>query len=200
MKKLNFITVALLVFSAPSLQAVPILQVGACTDSSCTDYIANSTQGSDEDTAFASGNSFMLAVAGAWKKDVFQLGGQYAEGSLLGDDWSNLDSTLSSFNGKGAILIASVENGILNGKDGSGLSITMGGNVLDPFLFGQDSYFPNNHYPVKNDVSDFLFFDLGNIFGPFSYTVAKNGQPDGLTDIPDFQGSGSGDGVIKYIY
>jgi PEP-CTERM putative exosortase interaction domain len=82
---------------------------------------------------------------------------------------------------KGAVLMASVADGSL--ADATGL--TVGGNTY--FATSTVSFFSNNHDPVKDNLSDFLFFDIGDF--------AKN---TGV--VPNFTtGSGSADGEIKML-
>jgi hypothetical protein len=165
-----------LVAATASVYATPVLQVGApASGGTCAagPYVLNtssSTNPTENDTAIVSGNS--LCVAGVYGPNTLFLGGQY----LSGDDWSDLKDTgpVSGWDGKGAVLIAAVPDGQLASALGS-LKIN---NVL---AFGGSATFqgsfPNNHDPVKDSVSDFLFFDIGDF--------------DELTGgVPNFQNSG----------
>ena len=143
-----------------AVHAVPVLQVGAPSsggDCATGPYIQNtgsSTNPTESDTAISNGNS--LCVGGVYGNGVLLLGGKYSTGS----DWNTVNSALpDSFDGKGAILIASVAEGKL--ADAAGLTI----NGISAFLTGTSgisSIFPNNHDPLKDFTADFLFFDIGN--------------------------------------
>ncbi|KHE91031.1 MAG: choice-of-anchor N protein [Candidatus Scalindua rubra] len=176
--------------SPMTTMAVPILQVGVEDGSGgYIAYQANSSAPTETDTAITSGND--IVVAGVYKRaDVLLLGGQYSDGAstpVTGLDWSDFSygngsqSFPSTFNGKGAVLMASVADGSL--ADATGL--TVGGNTY--FATSTVSFFPNNHDPVKDNLSDFLFFDIGDF--------ARN---TGV--VPDFAGGpGSADGEIKML-
>jgi hypothetical protein len=156
--------------------AVPVLQVGAPAGSGdigiYADYNDPPPPPVEEDTAITSGTS--IYVAGVYQNKVFNLGRQYGSG----DDWSDFGRP-AEFDGKGAILLVSVPNG-------SSGSITVNGNAAFYSNLTED-YFPNNHAPLKDDISDFLFFDIGN----FSKTI-------GL--VPDFASeTGTADGEIKTL-
>lgn len=150
-----------------SALAVPTLQLGIPNGSG--GYVANQTIGSDEDTAFTTATPFTLAIAGVQSKDnVVQLGGQYTSTSpkpLTGEDWSDFSRPMA-FNGKGAILVASVPNGtLLDGfasTSGFTTSLLVGG--IAPFYADEaDSQIKEiggNHFPAKDAVSDFFFFTL----------------------------------------
>ena len=207
MKKL--ICFILMLGMAATTYAVPTLQVGApagAGDSGAyADYQLFLTNPTETDTAVTYGNT--IFVAGAFgPKDLF-IGGQYTDpaDSLItlgiapgtqGSDWTDFtgpapDKTPfpSDFDGRGAILLASVPDG----SSGS-LTIDLGLGDISPFFTSDDmSFFPNEHDPVKAEISDFLFFDIGS----FAEIEA----------VPDFcesgeQGcgsSGSGTGQIKTV-
>ncbi len=154
--------------------AVPILQVGAPAGSSDSgsyaDYIGSLTNPTENDTAVTYGST--LLVAGQYKNDaVDNLGGQYSTGS----NWSSFITPSSPdetvFDGaSGAVLLASIPDGSL---DSSVFSLVIYSSLapstpINPFYFSEEfSFFPNNHAPLSDSVSDFLFFDIGN----FSNTV-----------------------------
>lgn len=79
------------------------------------------------------------------------------------------------------MLLASVADGRLN--DAAGLLV----NGNSSFFTSATSLFPNDHAPVKDGVSDFLFYDIGDF--------TKN---PGV--VPDFaDGTGAADGEIKTL-
>lgn len=156
--KTKYIALSLAVaglFTTAQAWAVPVLQIGApggFGEGTYADYQGSSTSPTEDDTAITSGGT--LYVGGVYQNNkVLSLGGQ----SNGGTDWSSFGRP-TDFNGHGAILLVSVPDGTL----ASALaSLTVGGN----FAFYSDeanSFFPNNHAPVKDAVSDFLFFDIGD--------------------------------------
>lgn len=208
MKKL--IGFILMLGMAATTYAVPTLQVGAPAGSgdsgAYADYQLFLTNPTETDTAVTYGNT--IFVAGAFgPKDLF-IGGQYTDPAnplitrkiapgTKGLDWTDFSdgsghdktSFPSDFDGRGAILLASVPDG----SSGS-LTINLGLGDISPFFTSDDmSFFPNEHDPVKAEISDFLFFDIGS----FAEIEA----------VPDFcesgeQGcgsSGSGTGQIKTV-
>lgn len=70
------------------------------------------------------------------------------------------------FNGHGAVLLAAVPDGA------SGGSLTVDGAKPFHTSLTLNNFFPNNHSPLKDDISDFLFFDIGDF--------SKN-----LDEVPD---------------
>jgi len=171
MKKILLVAVF---FVLPSLAlAVPVLQVGAPAGSSDSgtyaDYIGNLTDPTEEDTAVTSGST--LYVGGVYQqKSVLNLGGKYDTGS----DWTSFNgppdegglSFPSIFDGKGAVLMASIPDGSL--LDTSSFSLVLYDQsapsvAINSFYSSENlTFFPNNHAPVKDAVSDFLFFDIGD--------------------------------------
>lgn len=172
---------AALVLAAISAQAVPVLQVGAPGgpgQGTYADYLTSSSSPTEADTAITNGNT--LYVAGVYQQaSVVNLGGLYAGGA----DWGSMtyakDQYFASvFNGKGAVLMATVAEGATG---------TLKVNGLDAFYSSDTSLFPNNHDPVKDTTADFLFFDIGN----FQRLTGA---------VPDFASeTGSADGEIKSL-
>ena len=173
MKKL--IGFILMLGMAATTYAVPTLQVGApagAGDSGAyADYQLSLTNPTETDTAVTYGNT--IFVAGAFgPKDLF-IGGQYTDPAnplitrkiapgTKGLDWTDFSDGKtpfpSDFAGRGAILLASVPDG----SSGS-LTIDLGLGDISPFFTSDDmSFFPNEHDPVKAEISDFLFFDIGS--------------------------------------
>ncbi len=120
---------------------------------------------------------------------------------LSGEDWSSFLS-MTYFDGKGAILVASTPNGVLtdNFEGTLRFSSPLTVNGSDPFYASEaNSYLGDNHFPAQDKVADFFFFDLGNIFGPLGWsekTISKNKsvievETNTLVSVPDFQGSGT---------
>lgn len=157
--------------------AVPTLQLGApaaAGDSGIyADYQASTSNPTESDTAITFGTTVYLA--GAYGPKTQALGGKYGGGS----DWSDFGRP-AAFNGHGAILVVSVPEG----QSGT-LKINLGSGWVDPFYTSlTESYFPNNHAPVKDGISDFMFFDVGSF--------------NNLGSVPDFASeSGSAAGEIK---
>lgn len=151
--KTIWLSIPALLLWAGQVWAVPTLQVGVPLNDGYAVY--TSIEG-DEDTAFTSGNT--LAVAGLYENKVENLGGWYGSG----DDWTAFGLP-AAFALKGAILVAAVPEA----QVGS-ITLRIGNPAapeLSPFagsLGAGDSYFPNKHDPLKNHVSDYFFFDLGN--------------------------------------
>lgn len=161
MRKL-FLTFSLLsFFSSSATWAVPALQIGVADG--LGGYVDYTTVGNDQETAFTHGN--VLSVAGAYQNSrVLNLGGKFGKGP----DWSGFHLP-SAFDGQGALLLISVANGTLaNGFNGVPLSSPVSiaidnGAPLAPIWASEDtSFFPNFHFPVKDEISDFYFFNLGN--------------------------------------
>ncbi len=177
----------IIAFALPtSAGAVPILQVGVPNGSG--GYVDYTDSGSDDDTAFTTGDVIHVAGVRAEnqnKDSSLQLGGAYSGGS----NWSSFDSLPAEFNSHGAILLVSVPDvGNDDVTDYGDFKISVdGGSWLQAFYFSDSlSYFPNEHYPVKDNTADFLYFDIGN----FS---------DNET-VPDFAlESGAAKGEIKVI-
>lgn len=172
--------------------AVPTLQVGApagAGDSGLyADYDASSSSPTETNTAITLGNQLLVGGAYANSTELL-LGGQYIGSQGAGLDWATVlsatfggaSSSYSVFNGKGAILVASIPGGSTG-------SLTING--MAPFFTSPTSLFPNNHDPAKSATSDFLFFDIGNF--------AKNTPaiPNFVDELP---GSASSMGEIKNL-
>lgn len=135
-------------------QAVPVVQVGAPAGPGDTGTYADYGNGSDPtetDTAFTSGNT--IYVAGTYQNgNVLNLGGQFGTGL----NWSSFGMP-TAFNAHDAILLVSVPDG---SRATALASLTVNG-VFAFYSSEDQSYFPNNHDPVKDAVADFLFFDIG---------------------------------------
>lgn len=180
MRKITLLLMTFAVILPTSVLAVPTLQVGVPDGSG--GYVDYTTSGSDEDTAFTTGQT--LHVAGVWGPNTSQLGGQYSGGK----NWSDFDFP-SVFDDYNAILLVSVPE---SSNDGltyyTDLKISVdGSSPINVFYFSDSpSYFPNQHYPIHDDISDFLYFDIGN----FSCNET----------VPDFETeTGSARGEIKEI-
>lgn len=185
MRKIALLLMTIAVALPAPAWAVPILQVGVPNGTG--GYVDYTDSGSDEDTAFTSG--YVIHVAGVRaenqnKDSSLQLGGPYPGGK----NWSDFGFP-TDFDGKGAILLVSVPESPNDSLSYySGLQISLDNSAyFSAFYFSDEpSYFPNNHYPVKNDIADFLYFDIGN----FSDTEF----------VPDFASeTGSAKGEIKVI-
>ncbi len=156
MKKSFLLGGFLLLLIPLTVIASPKLQVGApggLGEGSYADYLSNSTNPTEKDTAFTSGST--IYAAGIYGNKVVNLGGQASNGL----DWGRVDSALSEFNTHGAVLLAAVPDGTLLEALNN---LTIGGTSAFHSSGTLSGLFPNNHDPLKNDVSDFLFFDIGD--------------------------------------
>jgi len=208
--KNSILTLLLSLGVSVSAYGIPTLQLGIPDGSG--GYVANQTINSDEDTAFTTKNPFTLAVGGIQSKsEVVQLGGQYTTATplaLTGDDWSDFGLP-NIFNGKGAILVASVPDRTLsNGYSGTiSTNLKVDGNA--PFYADEaNSWLQGNHFPAKDGISDFFFFNIGNLFtlswsaNPNPPTKKQDIIVDNTTlnSVPDFQNliaAPNNKGVIK---
>lgn len=172
---------------AGNAQSVPILQVGApgaSGEGTYADYQEAATLPSaGEDTAVTSGD--ILYVGGLVGGDTLHLGGgQYSTDWAKGKKGSP-SAVPNAFDGHGAILLASVPEGTL---ETALASLRIDGKSAF-YRSATESYFPNNHDPLKAGISDFLFFDLG-VFA-------------GSTTVPNFdteaEGSAKARGEIKTL-
>ena len=158
-----FVITLMLAMIPVAAHAIPSLQVGAYAGSGdagiYADYQASTSSPTETDTAITGSTSILFG--GIFSSNVVGLGGQYTGG----DDYSssntydkdgNVIRDLSVFDGHGAIAMLSVADG----ADTS--SLTLGGNSAFYSSSTLDGLFPNNHDPLKDDISDFLFFDIGD--------------------------------------
>lgn len=168
--------------------AINVLQVGAPAGlgdaGKYADYQANTTNPTETDTAITSSGT--VYVAGTYQnKSVLNLGGQFGTGG----DWSSIQISNNpsaffptEFNGKGAILVVSVPDGSL-----ATVGLKVGGVSYFYSSATLSNLFPNNHDPLKDGISDFLFYDIGS----FTKTV---GAVPNLADE-----TGAADGEIKTL-
>ena len=166
---------------ATQVWAIPVLQVGAPGgpgEGIYANYIPDGVNPVETNTAFTSGST--LFVAGVYGSNTTSLGGQ-----STGVDWGGVDAAYSIFNGRGAILLAAVPNGYLTMALPPVL--TVNGSTAFYSSATLDGLFPNNHDPLKNGVSDFLFFEIGNFVKI-------------LNAVPNFDSeTGAADGQIKTL-
>ena len=163
MKRIQTICLSFLVLAVTPMAALatPVLQVGApcAVPADCgtyEDYVANSTDPTETDTAITNGNTILFS--GEYVKDVLKLGGQYIGAPENGLDYSGVDSNLTIFDGHDAIAVIAVPEGFLT----EAMSLTLGGNGVFDYSATLSGLFPNNHDPLKDAVSDFVFIDIGN--------------------------------------
>jgi hypothetical protein len=168
------------------MKTVPVLQVGAPGgpgEGTYATYQTSTSNPTETDTAITSGGT--LYVAGVYQNNVFSLGGQ----GTGGNNWSTYGLP-TIFNTHDAILLVSVPDGTL----ASALaSLTVGGNLAF-YSDANNSYFPNNHDPVKPGISDFLFFDIGDfskIAGAVPDFASETGGADGQIKTLNVAGFGS---------
>lgn len=147
MQSILKVIVLLTAFSfATGASAIPTLQLGVSDGAG--GYIAYTPAGTsptEEDTAYTSGNTIVVGGAYSPNADLL-IGGQYGSGA----DWSAFGFD-SSFDGKGAVLMASVSNALSD--------LTIDG--LSAFFTSTTNLFPNEHDPLGSAAS-FLFFDIGD--------------------------------------
>lgn len=180
---LKYAVVAGFAIATSTAYGVPVLQIGApggSGEGTYANYTGSLTSPTESDTATTSGST--IYVAGVYQNNnILNLGGKFGTGS----DWSAIDSAYpSDFNGKGAILLAAVPDGQ---RVAAVSSLQVNGNSA---FFSSDTLsglFPDNHAPLKDDVSDFLFFDIGN------FTNTAGAVPDFTTE------TGAADGQIKTL-
>jgi hypothetical protein len=173
--------------TASVASAIPVLQIGAPAGSgdigNYADYVGSSANPKENNTAITGGGT--IYVAGVYQNNKVQnLGGKYGAGS----DWGDYDPAFAVFNGKGAVLLAAVPDG----ARGTALAnLTIDG--ASAFYSSVDllGLFPKknnkNHAPLKNGISDFLFFDIGSF----------SNNP---SEVPNFDDeTGAADGEIKTL-
>lgn len=186
-----FLSVIFILVFASSGQAIPTLQLGApagLVDSGAyadyLDWAPMTGVPGEQDTARTTGGT--IYAVGSYGNNSnnapLLVGGQYADGTRSGDNWtdfdlfnwSSLDSSVSgAFNSAGAIILATVpEDTYLSG----GWTFTIGGLVSFYGTTERLSY-PNSHDPTKDSNPDkaYLFFDIGNF-------ASDEGPVDNLAD------------------
>lgn len=151
----GWVVALLLLFVSGAAHAAPVLQVGAPAGSGDAGAYADYGGGTDpteDDTAFTSGGT--IYVAGLYQSDnIASLGGQSGSGL----NWSSFGLP-NVFDSHRAVLLVSVPDGFLAAAQAF---LTVGG--IFAFHGSEDqSYFPDNHDPLKDAIADFLFFDIGD--------------------------------------
>jgi hypothetical protein len=188
MRSLSSIGLALAtLFAACAAHAIPTLQVGAPSGSGDTGAYADYGSGSsptESDTAFTSGNKILVGASygqlgGA---SVIQIGGK---NSTVDKDYASYLNGFAGFNGKGAVLMATV-----SGTGSLKIGVDSVPATLDPFLTiagGKDNHWTNKHAPTQDgSVTSYLYFDLGSF-----------GQSETVGNFADETGSDPGE--IKEI-
>jgi hypothetical protein len=173
-----YITFFILITAVPAF-AIPVMEVGApggLGEGTYANYQKSLTNPTETDTAITYGTT--LYIAGMYQNSSVQsLGGKYTGGK----DWSSMSGETSKFNGHGAILVASVPDGATGTLK---ISLNGGTTFINPFYTStSSSYFPTSHDPVKSNIADFLFFDIG--------TFAK--KTGAVTDFASETGSANGE-------
>jgi len=159
-KSLSWLLLAILFVSAQSATAVPIFQV----------YIDGATAGTvgfDENTWFTTSNSFDLIVSGAYGPDTISL----SEVTLLISVPDGETGVISIIGGDCAALLAektAAAEGFFNPESDAVLDLLQNeaGNSHGYDGYSDKSFLPegvvfNNHYPFKEEVSDFLLYTIG---------------------------------------
>jgi hypothetical protein len=186
MKFLSFVVLGAL-GGIGTAEAVPVLQVGAPAGAGDTgiyaDYQSSLSNPTEEDTAVTSGST--IFVAGVYQnKNILNLGGQFGTGA----NWTEVEASLPAvFDSHGAVLVAAIPNGSLANAVSS---LTVDGAFAFYSSDTLSGLFPNNHDPLKDAVSDFLFFDIGE------FTKTAKAVSDFAAD-PD--NNATADGEIKQL-
>jgi hypothetical protein len=160
MKKWILLILITIFISLVSIQAfaIPTLQT----------YIEGATSGSlgpDEDTWFISDNPFNLFVVGAYGPNTVSLTDVILLISIPDSETGTISFTTSD---EEPVLITT----------GADVDILTNVTGNDGYSTLPDDYNLNNHYPLQDDVSDFLLYDLGsfdNNESPLNDYNAENG-------------------------
>ena len=181
MRRIIILVVTCLLFAVEAF-AIPTIQVGAPAGSAdngiYADYLTTKLTNPNETVTAITGNLKIYAAA-AYGPSTALIGGSNEMGY---PDWSAYNPYFAEAKA-GAILIASVPNGQLNAAD---TSLRINGVKAFFITTGEGFFSPNDHAPLQPDVSDFLFFDIGN-FG-------SSGE------VPDFADeTGGAKGEIKSL-
>ena len=180
--KIPILIITLLLLLNKSASAVPTFQA----------YIDGATAGTwgpDEDTWLTTDSSFNLIVAGAYGPLTVNL----TEVTLLVSvPEIETGGTITITGGDGATLLytrtATGLTDIYNPETDADIDLLSGGPNPDGYLtkdFLPDDITFNNHYPLKNDVSNFLIYGIGE-FGKYSNAVSNYGTEEPIEyDIAD---------------
>ena len=162
MKKLTAILCFVLVLMTVSVaQAIPTFQT----------YIEGATAGSyngDQDTWYGSGNSFTLDVVGAYGQNTQSLTGVTLLISVLQGETGTI--TFSTLDEAPILLTIAGSNSAgtpPQTNPSSNADINILTNVVGNNGYSITNFFPsgetfNNHYPLQDNVSDFLLFNLSS--------------------------------------
>ena len=160
-KSLGWLLLAICFMSAQSATAVPIFQA----------YIDDAdagTIGLDENTWFTTSNSFDLIVSGAYGPETISL----TEVTLLISVPDGETGTISITGGDGAVLLTEktpAADGFFNPDALALLDLLLNeaGNSNGHDGYSDKGFLPegvefNNHFPFKEEVSDFLVYTIGD--------------------------------------
>ncbi len=167
-------------FSAPVL-AVPSLQVYSPNYDFYGDYY------DDQDTYFVTESPFEIWVIGAYQNNIVDL--------------TNVTFLLSVPDGETGTISFTAGGTYPSGTPTGPLTADIGPFPVNPDaladtdILGPDSvvdgfstrsFFPdtepfNNHYPLHDDVSDFLLYDLGSFDNPYEISNYNGDEPPELT-------------------
>jgi hypothetical protein len=177
LKLILLLFVALLLMNQ-SVFAVPTFQVYS------PDYTFAGDWGPDEQTYFVSSNPFELVVAGAYGPNIDSL----TNVTLLVSVPDSEEGTIAFISGDTATLLTSEADlpGPPVNPTASATLPTIGADTgfdtLDFLPVAPDNIANyNNHYPLHDDVSDFLIYDIGS-FDELEYIMdynAEEGAPGG---------------------
>jgi hypothetical protein len=149
------VIILILALAATPSQAIPTFQA----------YIYGGTAdsiGSDEETWFSSSNPFTLYVVGAYGPNTTDLENVTLLISVPQGEQGTISFT--TFDQSPVLLTAAGTNPSANAN------IDILTNIPENDGYGQSNFFPTdsnfnlslNHYPIKDDVSDFLIYDLSS--------------------------------------
>jgi len=170
-ESLSALLLAILFLFAQSVSAVPVFQV-------YVDGATSGTIGPDEDTWFATGNTFDLIVSGAYGPKTKSL----TEITLLISVPLNETGTITITGDDGTVLLTektAATDGFFNPNFDAVIDLLTNdpGNpdghdgYTDKNFLPEDISF-NNHYPLQESYSNFLIYDLGS-FAKASNTVSN---------------------------
>lgn len=164
--------ILLVLFLNRNAFAIPLFQV-------YTDGATAADIGGDEDTWFSSADPFTLNVVGAYNNShVLSL----ANVTLLISIPEGETGTIAFTTSDEAPLL--LKTTAINPDANADIDILTNISGLDGYA--EKNFFPsgvayNNHYPVKNDISDFLLYDLGS-FNKEDYTLYDYNADNGIID------------------
>jgi len=175
MKKVFWVVITLVMLPTIAM-AIPTLQVGALAGAGDTgtyaDYAATLTNPGETDTAVATegDNDGILIAVGSYGTSnqtppsiPLLIGGQYLSNNNWSDFGSGSTQFDSSFDTKGAVIMATVPEANLSGT----YTLEIGGMTAFYSTLDYESGFnlpsiTQNHDPIKDPGKAYFFFDIGD--------------------------------------